>query len=278
MTAVATAPTLPEVSDTARMAAADEIVTRFVEQISAIPVIVRYQSTAGATVASDALALPKVDEAGLALRTRTAQPLVDDVVAHLSGIEDIIERVVAAQTYCDVIDQHADRIRYDRDVLGLLVMLTQWYDAQRAYRRDKAALVEEYENGRINKGQYDVRLEEIEATRRTESAKAKWRPTPAARLAGVSRGLLASRVAPRRNAAGPDGTSDMAEAERIAAHAGSLVKHLDMLRIEVEKVRNKAIDTILAGPPKGLGWSNASLARLLSITTARVAQLRIGTR
>jgi uncharacterized protein YkvS len=277
VTAVATAPTLPEVSDTARMAAADEVIKQFVADVSDVPVITRYQSVAGATVTSDALSLPKVDEAGLARRTAVAKPLVADVIAHLNGIDDVIERVVEAQAYCDVIDQHADRIRYDRDVLGLLVMLGPWYDAQRAYRRDKMALDDDIENGRINRAQYDERLEEIERTRRTESAKAKWRPTPAARLAGVSRGLLASRVAPRKNALGPNG-GDLAEAERIAAHTGSLVKHLDNLRIEVEKVRNKAIDTILAGPPQGLGWSNAALARLLGVTTARVAQLRTGSR
>jgi len=260
------------------MAAADEVITQFVADVSDVPVITRYQSVAGATVASDALSLPKVDEAGLTRRTAAAKPLVADVIAHLNGIEDIVERVVEAQAYCDVIDLHADRIRYDRDVLGLLVMLGPWYDAQRAYRRDKMALDDDIEHGRINRAQYDERLEEIEKTRRTESAKAKWRPTPAARLAGVSRGLLASRVAPRKNALGPDGFGDLAEAERIAAHTGSLVKHLDNLRVEVEKVRNKAIDTILAGPPQGLGWSNAALARLLGVTTARVAQLRTGSR
>lgn len=276
MTAVATAPTLPEVSDTARTAAAERDVTRFIDAVSAIPVLTRFQPSEVSS-ASAALALPAVDEVALARRQNTALPISQDITDALRGIEDVVERVVAAQTYVGVIDEHAERIRYDRDVLGLLVMLTPWYDAQRRYRLDKAALDEEFEHGRVNRAQYDERLEEIEATRRIESAKVKWRPTPAARHTGVSRGLLASRVAPRKNAAGPDG-GNITEAEDTAAHTGSLVKLLDQLRIEVEVVRNQAIDTILAGPPQGLGWSNASLARLLGITTARVAQLRTGSR
>lgn len=276
MTAVATAPTLPEVSDVARTAAAERDVTRFIGAVSAIPVLTRFQSSE-ASSASAALALPAIDEVGLARRQAAALPISQGITADLKGIEDVVERVVAAQTYVGVIDEHAERIRYDRDVLGLLIMLTPWYDAQRRYRLDKAALDEDFEHGRIDRARYDERLEEIEATRRIESAKVKWRPTPAARLTGVSRGLLASRVAPRKNAAGPDG-GDITDAEDTAAHTGSLVKLLDMLRIEVEVVRNQAIDTILAGPPQGLGWSNASLARLLGITTARIAQLRTGSR
>lgn len=276
MTAVATAPTLPEVSDVARTAAAERDVTRFIDAVSAIPVLTRFQPSE-ASSASAALALPAIDEVALARRQDAALPISQGITGALKGIEDVVDRVVAAQTYVGVIDEHAERIRYDRDVLGLLVMLTPWYEAQRRYRLDKAALDEEFEHGQIDRARYDDRLEKIEARRRIESAKVKWRPTPAARLTGVSRGLLASRVAPRKNAAGPDG-GDITDAEDTAAHTGSLVKLLDMLRIEVEVVRNQAIDTILAGPPQGLGWSNASLARLLGITTARVAQLRTGSR
>lgn len=275
MTAATTVLSPTEVTDAQRVDDATSIIDGYLSAVGAIDVVQRFLPRVPGAASGVSLNVPRPDEHLVEKQDAISDRYIEDVVERFKVIEDVVERVVQTQTLIGLIDEAAKPIRYNRDV-GLLVMLAPWYKAQREFKEAKIRLAANLANGSITREEYDAQLEAVEVAKRDAGSMAKWKPSPACRLARVSRSLLANRIKPREPLPRPD--LPLAQAEGYAERSGRDVHYLDKLRDAVEVVRNEAIDVILAGPPEGLGWQNAQLSRTLGKTTARIAQIRRGTR
>lgn len=226
----------------------------------------------------------------------TARRLIAEWRERLEAIPDVISRTVVAQSLMDVIDARAKRDRLIRDI-SVLVMLRPWTTVQRKYAAEKETLNRARDEGRMSAEEYALAEKDFNERKLHEEKRQPWKPTPACKHAWISRGLYATRIRPREpalampRAGEPASRPDMPmeQAEREAERAGRVVKIIDgavaasakrgrpVLRDLVEEIRNDGIDMLLSGPRDGgLGIANADVARLLGITTARVAQLRAG--
>lgn len=138
-----------------------------------------------------------------------------------------------------------------------------------ARAKGDAAQVEQLQTAWIDKDTA-LRAPYVEALRAVPYA-----PTAAGRVIGVSRSTVAAKI--RAKAPAPEHMPDwdVARAEQEAARAVKALKTLRPLRKAYEQIRNDTILTLLAPEISGGdAMRNADVARLLDVTTARIAQLR----
>lgn len=105
-----------------------------------------------------------------------------------------------------------------------------------------------------------------------------WKPVEVYRALGVSRSLFV-RMIERVTDDGP--LKRVPDAERVMKRAAKTVERNEALVEESREVRDEAAEGMLNGryrKPGGGTYRNAEVARLTHLTTARVAQLRKGTR
>ena len=225
-----------------------------------------------------------------------ADRLMSAVAARLRAIANPISRGVAAESLVKVIDARGPREREQRDIhAGLLIW--PWRQIQEKHQARLDDLAARQKAGQVEPEAARKERAAILADKRHDEKRAAWSPTPLARWVHISRGLIYSRIVPRMPHPLPDIPIEVAEVE--AERAGRVVRYIDAavgkstkghrtLRDAVEEVRNEAIQVMLGSPKevfphpdypgvpddRGMGITNADIARELRISTARVAQLR----
>jgi hypothetical protein len=110
-----------------------------------------------------------------------------------------------------------------------------------------------------------------------------WPPVECYRLIGVSRGLFVRMMDRARTVAQETGQGipKVANAQKVAAKAARDLNRYEGTLLRERDARDEDAEAMLNGRIRkadGTVYRNADLARLTGLTTARVAQLRQGTR
>lgn len=126
----------------------------------------------------------------------------------------------------------------------------------------------------IDTDEYEARLAAARDRRERDLAENNVEVYPADvyNLIGVSRTLFVRMMARM-----PDDLPRLDDPEAVAKAAVKDMRKFDALVDEAVKIRNEAVEVLLNGTGAAR-VKNADVARLTGLTTARVAQLRLGTR
>lgn len=190
----------------------------------------------------------------------------------IAKIADPKRRAKAASDLVREARDKAEEARQRRD-LAALVMIEPFVRAVAPSNRDRDAAKRAYDAGQIDDSTYYARIEQAKSVRRAalEMAGVSVYPVDVYTLIGVSRTLFVRMMArmPERL---PKMDDPQAQAKAAARDVLRYAKIVD----EAIEVRDEAVDELLNG--RGERMSNADLARLTELTTARVAQLRVGVR
>lgn len=203
------------------------------------------------------------------VRLARAEAAQLDAVRRLT---DPRERAEAAAALVRQARAKADAARSRRDVAAL-VLIEPYEAAQRPYKRVKDQVDAQLEAGDIDYPEANARLAEAKAERAKAMEGVTYTPVDVYRdILGVSRGLFV-----RMTQRAPEQLPDIPDAEQVATKAANDVDRYDALAAEALRIRNEVTDDLLNGLT-GPAMRNADIARMTGLTTARVAQLRLGTR
>jgi hypothetical protein len=225
-------------------------------------------------------------------------------IADLEAIDDLVEQGVKAAALLRAVENAANVARSVRDIGGL-VLIQPYQAIQRPYDAAMDKIDAALEAGKITPATAYKRREAAKQARRDGMVGIQYKPVHVYRdIVGVSRGLFVRMQ--HREASLPtaeqyladvcidDPRMDMVVAEALAEDGATEVeavaavamfkrdecKHYDAIAVEARAIRDEAATMLLNGNPK-IGrpaMSNADVARLFKLTTARVAQMRYGTR
>jgi hypothetical protein len=206
-------------------------------------------------------------------------------VEDLAGIEDLEERGAKAAALTRVAEERANVERSTRDMAGL-VLIQPYLEAQRPFDDEMARIKDELEAGKIDSAEaWNLRMEAAEK-HRADLQSVRFKPVHIYRdTIGVSRGLFV-RMQQRATEKLPEFRDDHGklltpdQLQRLAIHAREECKRYDAIAKRARAIRDEVGLMLLNGNPK-IGrpaMSNADVARLFKLTTARVAQMRYGTR
>jgi hypothetical protein len=219
-------------------------------------------------------------------RVADAIKATDNLLVEHDNEAAIRDQAAAAQTLVIIVDTEAEVTRTSRN-LAMLVLLRPYSDVDNEFEHAKARLVERLDKGKITQAKYEAELADLQIAANTQMRDIRWKPTPVANLAGVTRGLLAESIRPVEPETLPEMTEEQAKEETILR--SEQTRHWAMLRGIAEHARNVAMHRLMGAPRNGgFGVSNADVSRLLSVTnpitgeekrfsTARTAQIRTGT-
>lgn len=195
-------------------------------------------------------------------------------VATVAAIGDIAKRAKAASRLVREAQEKADTARTDRD-LAIVAMVRDFVRITGQYKAQEDEVNAAWERGEIDDPERERRLKPIrDAKNRDLAAEAKFRPVDAYRTTGVSRSLFV-RIISRA----PADLDPIAHPDKAARKHAEAVTKYDTVTEEARQIRDDAITTCLTPVADGgLGMSNADVARLTGLTTARIAQMRLGRR
>lgn len=200
-------------------------------------------------------------------------------VAEVAAIPDPYERAAEAASLARWAEDKAEKLRNRRE-LAVLIMLRPFADAVAQTNAARARLRERLDAGEITEDEYTEGLAENREQRQKDLANANVEvyPVHIYKMLGVSRNLV-NRTLMRM----PDGDlPTMSDPARSAKHAHSQLPEVEGIIEQAREIRDTAILTCMEGEDDaGQEWprrSNADLARATHLTTARVAQLREGSR
>lgn len=196
-------------------------------------------------------------------------------VADVASITDLRERLAAASALVRACEEKAERLRIRRDV-AILVMLRPFADAVADTNAKRAELRTALDADQITAEQYAAGLAENREQRRADLAKAgvEIQPVNVYEMLGVSRNLV-NRLLMRMPTTPLPEVKDPA---RTAKRAHAQMPEVEETLSKAREIRDTAALMLMAGegengeefPP----LSNADVARVTGLTTARIAQLR----
>lgn len=154
------------------------------------------------------------------------------------------------------------------------------YTREKTARREAAKVGVDavYHEPTMSTDDYYAALDRIKVERREALTKAgvTIEPADVYALIGVSRGLFV-RMMKRMPPDTPDASEYDGDPAKDAKAAAKDVQRFEAIENEVRPIRDEVLDDLLNGI-SGPAERNADIARLTDLTTARVAQLRLGTR
>lgn len=224
-------------------------------------------------------------------------------LADIREIDDLAARAAAAAAVARVAEQMSDLYRSTRDMAGL-ILIQPYQAAQRPYDDAMEKIDAALEAGKIDAATAHRRRDAAKAKRRERMENVVYKPVHVYRdTIGVSRGLFvrmqhrATQQLPTAReflqdmSGSPDvddvidnahalGRDDMAAVAAVSVLNREKCKLYDAIADGVRTIRDDAVTMLLNGNPKvgRAPLSNADVARLTKLTTARVAQMRYGTR
>lgn len=196
-------------------------------------------------------------------------------VTDVAAITDPMERLVAASDLVRKAETKVERLRNQRD-LAILVMLRPFADAVAPTNAARARVKAAYHDGKITQEEYSEALAENRKRRRydLEVAGVTVQPVNVYEPLGVSRGMV-NRLLMRM----PDGPLPVVEnPEAEARSAATKLPAVEETLTEAKRIRRDAALILMDGrDDDGNEFqpiSNADVARITGLTTARIAQLR----
>ena len=196
-------------------------------------------------------------------------------VADVANISDLRERLAAASALVRASETKAEQLRTRRDV-AILVMLRPFADAVATTNAVRANLRADLDTDKITDEEYTAALAANREERHDhlESAGVKVFPVHVYEMLGVSRNLV-NRLLMRMPTA-PLPT--MADPAKVAKRAHVQMPEVEQTLSSAREIRDTAALLLMAGEDENGGElppvSNADVARITGLTTARIAQLR----
>jgi hypothetical protein len=196
-------------------------------------------------------------------------------VTDVASIPDLRDRLAAASALVRACETKAERLRTRRDI-AILVMLRPFADAVASTNAKRAALRADLDAGTIDDEAYAYGLAVNRDQRHAdlEAANVTIYPRDVYEMLGVSRNLVNRLLMRMPTAALPD----MADPARVAKRAHAQMPEVEATLSAAREIRDTAALLLMSGegengeefPPV----SNADVARVTGLTTARIAQLR----
>jgi hypothetical protein len=193
--------------------------------------------------------------------------------ATIAKIADPEKRAKAASQTLAAAHAKAEAARQRRDIAAL-VMIEPFVRAVAPSNRTRAEAKAAYDAGDIDASTYYARLAQAREERAAalEAAGVEVYPADVYNLIGVARNLFVRMMARM-----PDTLPEFDDPRAEAKAAARDVRRYNQIADDVRALRDAATDDLLNGR-SGTRMSNADVSRLTGLTTARVAQLRLGTR
>lgn len=206
-------------------------------------------------------------------------------LAEVKAIDDLIERGRAAAALTKAAEKLAEEFRSTRDMAGL-VLIQPYLAVQRPYDDTMAAIDRQLEDGAITQAEAREMRQIAKDERRAGMENVDVTPVDVYRnMLGVSRGLFVRMThrAPQQlpEFLDDDGKPMTPEAlTELAVNARKASKVYNDIAQAARTIRDEDAISLLYGNARAgrQPMSNAELARLFNLTTARVAQIRYGTR
>lgn len=196
-------------------------------------------------------------------------------VTDVASISDLRERLAAASHLVRESERKAERLRLRRD-LAILVMLRPFADAVAATNAKRASLRADLEAGKITDDGYLTGLNANREQRGADLAAANVEvyPVHVYEMLGVSRNLVNRLLMRMPTTPLPE----MHDPARVAKRAHAQMPEVEETLAKAREIRDTAALLLMSGegengeefPPV----SNADVARVTGLTTARIAQLR----
>lgn len=206
-------------------------------------------------------------------------------ISDLRAIEDLPGRARAAAAVTRVAEQKADMHRSTRDMAGL-VLIQPFHAVQRPYDAAMEKIDAALEAGKIKPAEARELRDAAKAERAAGMKNVELQPADVWRgVLGVSRGAFA-RMTHRATQQLPEFRGNNGQLltpeqlAQLAINSREECKLYDAIAAAARDIRDDVVTMLLNGnskvkrPP----MSNADVARLTKLTTARVAQIRYGTR
>jgi dienelactone hydrolase len=212
-----------------------------------------------------------VDSTTVEITTEAGQYSINS----LRQIADLSERAHAASAVARETERLGDEARSRRD-LAALVMIEPYQIAQRPYDAAMERIDAALESAKIDSRTANQRRDKAKEARRKAMVGVEVKPVDVYKhTIGVSRGLFV-RLLHRA----PNQLPEIENAREVALMAKEDCQMYDAINVDARIIRDEAITVLLNGDRKAgiKAISNADVARLTGLTTARVAQLRYGTR
>jgi hypothetical protein len=208
------------------------------------------------------------------------------VRASLEWPEDLTDVAAMAAEIAREAKKLSGMARSRRDMAGL-VMIKPFQLAQRPYDAAMERIDAALESGKIDAHTANVRREKARAKRREAMVGVVYKPIQVYRdTIGVSKGLFV-RMQHRETQELPEFRDPetgepmtLEQVKELGLAARAECEMYDAIDLGACTIRDEAVHVLLNGDPKrGIkAISNADVSRIVGLTTARVAQLRYGTR
>jgi hypothetical protein len=209
------------------------------------------------------------DEA-LQIRVAAIEKLMADFeeIRPYAKIRELGKRAWLAETIRRTAKARAKEVRDRRDRAGL-ALIAPFATAVAPTNIERNKAKEAYENGQLATAEYYDLLEHLLAQRHKalEAANVTIEPSDVYKPMGISRARFIQMMDEMSGE-----LPRMRNATQVMTDSAREVERLVIVQAKSRDVRNAAIDTLLRK------HSNADVARLTGLTTARMAQLRQGTR
>ena len=196
-------------------------------------------------------------------------------VTDVASISDLRERLASASHLVRESETKAERLRLRRD-MAILVMLRPFADAVATTNAKRAALRADLEAGKITDEEYLTGLNANREQRGADLAAAEVAvyPVHVYEMLGVSRNLVNRLLMRMPTAPLPD----MADPARVAKRAHAQMPEVEETLSKAREIRDTAALMLMSGEGENgeefAPVSNADVARVTGLTTARIAQLR----
>lgn len=193
----------------------------------------------------------------------------------LSKLEDAVDIARIGSAITRVTEEIADTARSTRDMAGL-VAIQPFHAVQRPYDEAIAKIDAALDADKIDSATAENRRQKAREKRRKGMESVEYKPAAVWRDAmGISRGMFARLI--RR---APAVLPDIPNAYEVAKAARVECELYDAINDQARTIRDRAVAVLLNGDAKrGIQpISNADVARITGLTTARVAQMRYGRR
>lgn len=208
------------------------------------------------------------------------------VRATLEWPDDLTDVAAMASEIASETQKLSGMARTRRDMAGL-VMIEPFQRAQRPYDRAMDRIDAALEAGKITASTAHERREKAKVKRREAMEGVVYKPIQVYRdTIGVSKGLFV-RMQHRETQELPTFTDPVTgepmtleQVKEVGLEARAECEMYDAINLGARTIRDQAVHKLLNGDRKTgvTAISNADVARITGLTTARVAQLRYGTR
>lgn len=198
----------------------------------------------------------------------------EDAVEHLDAIRDLTDRAEAAEALRRAARARMKQAR-DRRNLAAFVLIQPFTKAVGPTNSLRKAAKREWHAGKMTTADYYARLDELVIERHAalEAAGVTVEPADVYKPMGVSRAALIEMIEDL-----PEQLPKLRNPDQALLDARADVDRYTAIEAAARNVRNRAVDRLLHGDGTTTTMSNADVARITRLTTARIAQLRKGTR